>query len=205
MTVANEVQKRIEEYLDTLRARLRGVKKQNAREFIEELRGHIQDRISAAGEMTPAAVEKVLAALGDPNELANEFRTNALPDETEEHTKSPIRILSILFRWASFNFTGLFMLVGALAAYLVGGLLLIGATLKPFNPHTVGLWAFHDETGDLNLSLRLGTADPPAGAHELLGWWIVPIGLLAAVGLVFTTSRLTRWSARKIKRSNVFA
>jgi len=66
------------------------------------------------------------------------------------------------------------------------------------------LWAFHDATGDLTLSFRLGLANPPAGAHELLGWWIVPMGVLAAVGLVLSTSRLALWSARRLGRSAVF-
>ena len=106
MTLINEAEKRIEDYLDALRARLRGVKEEDVQEFIEELRCHIQDKSSAAGEMMPSAVEKVLTALGNPKELANEFRTNALLSKTEE-IKSPIRILSILFRWAGFSVAGL--------------------------------------------------------------------------------------------------
>jgi len=67
----------------------------------------------------------------------------------------------------------------------------------------VGLWAFHDATGDLNLSFRLGSADPPAGAHELLGWWIVPLGVLAALVLILSTSRLAQWCVRKFRASTL--
>jgi|SRR5215831_10601892 len=204
MILSNEAQKSVEEYLSTLRARLRGVKEQDAQDFVEELRSHIQDKISTAGEMTPSAVERVLTALGNPEELASEFKTNTLLTKTEG-IKSPARVLSILLHWASFSVTGLFTLAGAIAGYFVGGVLFVCALLKPFHPHTAGLWAFRDETGDLNLSFRLGAASPPAAAHELLGWWIVPIGLLAALVLVLATSQLALWSARKFKRSNVLA
>ena len=204
MTFADNAQKRIEEYLGTLRAQLRGLKEQDAQEFVEELRSHIQDKISAAGEMTPAVVEKVLTALGNPDELANEFRTNVLLARTE-NSRSPIRILPILFRWARFSAAGLFVLLGAIGGYFGGGVLFICAMLKPFHPHTVGLWAFHDQSGDLNLSFRLGSVNPPAGAHELLGWWVVPIGVLVALGLLLSTSRLALWCARKFRRSSVFA
>lgn len=204
MTLADNAQQRIEEYLNTLRARLRGVSEQDAQEFVEELRSHIQDKISGAGEMTPAVVEKVLMALGDPAELANEFRTNVLLTCAAD-SRSPIRILPLLFRWASFSGTGLFVLLVAIGGYFVGGVLFVCAMSKPFHPHTAGLWAFHDATGDLNLSFRLGSAIPPAGAHELLGWWIVPIGVLVALGLVLSTSRLAQWCARKFRGSNVIA
>jgi hypothetical protein len=204
MTLADNAHTRIDEYLDTLRARLCGVNEQDAWEFVEELRSHIHDKISAAGEMTPAVVERVLTALGNPEELASEFRTNVLLTGAV-NSRSPIQILPILFRWASFSVTGLFVLLGAIGGYFVGGVLFICAMLKPFHPHTAGLWAFHDETGDLNLSFRLGSANPPAGAHELLGWWIVPIGVLVALGLVLSTSRLAQWCARKVRGSNVIA
>ena len=87
--------------------------------------------------MTPAVVEKVLTALGNPEELASEFRTNALLTEAQD-SRSPIRILPVLFRWARFSVTGLFVLLGAIGGYFVGGVLFICAMLKPFHPHTAG-------------------------------------------------------------------
>jgi hypothetical protein len=202
MTIANDPQKRIEEYLDTFRAHLRGVKEEDVQEFVEELRSHIQEKTSVTGETTTSGVDKVLAALGNPVVLACEYRTTALITKAAA-SGSPMRILEILFRWASYSVAGLFVLVGATGGYLLGGVLFICAMLKPFHPQTVGLWAFHDETGDLTLSFRLGSASPPAGAHELLGWWIVPIGLLVAFGLVLLTSRLALWCASRFRRSNV--
>jgi hypothetical protein len=202
MSLPGDAQKRIEQYLDTVRAGLHGAGEQDSQEFLEELRGHVQEKLSAR-EMTPLAVEKVLAELGDPRELAGEYKTNALLARIEG-SRSPLRILPILIRWAGLSITGVFVLLGAISGYLFGGVLFACALLKPFHPHTAGLWAFHDATGDLTLSFRLGLANPPTGAHELLGWWIVPMGVLAAVGLVLSTSHLALWSARKLGRSAVF-
>jgi hypothetical protein len=50
--------------------------------------------------------------------------------------------------------------------------------LKPFHPQTAGLWLLHDATGDSEFSFRA----VPAG-RDLLGWWIVPLGLLAGCAL----------------------
>ena len=39
------------------------------------------------------------------------------------------------------------------------------------------------------ISLRLGFGSAPPGGRELLGWWIVPIGLVVGCGLVMLTTR----------------
>lgn len=202
MTGGNVAQKRIEKYLDTVHACLRGLKEADVHEFVEELRSHIYEKTSTAGEMTADGLENVLTALGNPEELAREHKANALLTKAVA-SGSPLRILEALFRWASFSVAGLFVLVGATGGYLLGGVLFICAVLKPFHPQTVGLWVLQDETGDLALSFRLGAASPPAGAHELMGWWIVPIGLLVTFGLVMTTSRLALWCSRRFRRSSV--
>jgi uncharacterized membrane protein len=203
MSVENVTQKRIEQYLDAVQAFLRGVKEQDVQEFVKELRSHIQEKTSTLGETKDGGLETVLMALGDPKELANEYKANALITKVKA-SESPVRILEALFRWAGFSVTGLFVLVGAIAGYFFGGVLLLCAGLKLFHPQTVGLWALHDGTGDLVLSFRLGSTSAPAGAHELLGWWILPIGLLVAFGLVVSTSHLALWCAKRFRRLNVF-
>jgi len=196
-----QAQPQIENYLSTLRSHLRGVSEPYAQEFLAELRSHIYDKISD-GETSPASVDEVLTALGSPKELAREFSASVVLDAANE-SKSSLRMLLLLFRWASLSVAGLFVFLGAIAGYFVGGVLLLCAAMKPLHPHAVGLWAFHDATGDLNLSFRLGSADPPAGAHELLGWWIVPLGVLAALVLILSTSRLAQWCVRKFRASTL--
>ena len=78
MTITGDVQQKIDAYLDTLRRQLRGLDEPAVREIVAELRSHVTDKIAAGGTPTPAAVDAALAALGSPQELANEYLTDNL-------------------------------------------------------------------------------------------------------------------------------
>jgi hypothetical protein len=88
-------------------------------------------------------------------------------------------------------------LLGAIAGYGFGVLFLLCAVLKPFHPGTAGLWLIADAAGDVVISLRMGFGSAPAGGRELLGWWIVPLGLAAGCALVTLTTRLSLWFAER--------
>jgi len=201
MTASNEeVQRTIEGYLEQLRRRLRPLSGEHRREIVEELRGHIEDKLAAGGS-TASSVEATLAALGTPEELASQYVTYELMARAEV-TRSPLHILESLFRWGTLSFVGFFVLIAVLTGYFVGAALFLSAVLKPFHPHSAGLWAFVDGAGSAVVSLRLGFGDPPAGGHELLGWWIVPIGLLTGWGLVTLTTRLAVWCTQQYRRAH---
>jgi hypothetical protein len=72
------------------------------REIVEELRGHIQEKTEAAGEIKMATVDAVLAALGSPEELASQYVTDDLLARAEV-SRSPWRTLEGLFHWASLS------------------------------------------------------------------------------------------------------
>jgi hypothetical protein len=201
MTMPGDGDQRIDAYLGRLRVRLLGVNEQEVREIIEELRSHILDKVAAGGEATAARVDAALATLGNPEELANEYMTDNLLARAEA-SRSPVRILESLFRWASLSVAGFFVLVGSLMGYFLGTVFLLVAALKPFHPQTAGLWVFGDSARDPELSLRLGFGSVPAAGKEVLGWWIVPIGLLAGCALVLLTTRFALWCARQYRRSH---
>lgn len=198
--MASEAQLRIEAYLGKLRQGLRGMKDEDAREIVEELRSHIADKARASGEMTVEGVESVLTALGDPDWLASQYTNDDVLSRTEV-SRSPVRTLDSLFRWASLSVAGFFVLAGSLVGYFLGALFILWALLKPFHPHTAGLWVSHDSRGDLWISLGLGFGSAPAGAKDVLGWWIVPLGLLVGCGLVMLTTRFAAWCARQYRRT----
>jgi hypothetical protein len=54
---------------------------------------------------------------------------------------------------------------------------------------------------DYEISLRMGFGAAPVGGKELLGWWLVPIGLLVGLGLFFLTARFGLWSIRRLRRA----
>ena len=202
MTMAGDARQKVEAYLGRLRQLLRGMNSEDAREIIEELRSHLMDKVAASGEATDAGVDAALAALGSPEELAKEYMTQNLLARAEA-SRSPVRILESLFRWASLSAAGFFVLVGSMTGYFLGTVFLLVAALKPFHPQTAGLWLLRDSTGDPEISIRLGFGTVPAEGRDVLGWWIVPIGLLAGCAVLMLTTRFALWCARQYRRSHL--
>jgi len=200
MNTANDTQQKIEAYLSRLRRNLRGLPAAEVEEIIRELRSHILDRLSAEGEPNAASVDASLTRLGSTEELADAYVTDSVLAQVEV-SRSPWRVLSALFRWASLSVAGFVVLLGCIVGYVLGAALFLCAIFKPFHPHTAGLWMISDSSGDWELSIRMGFGGIPANGHELLGWWMVPAGLILGVGLVLLTTRLVLWSARKYRQS----
>src|SRR5271155_2613768 len=202
-SLTDEAQQKIDAYLAMLRKRLRGMDEKDVREIIEELRSHILDRASVNGEeVTATGVGATLGALGSPEQLAGEYLTDNLLAMAEV-TRSPVRILEILFRWASLSVAGFFVLLGSIVGYFLGAAFILCALLNPVPPQTAGLWILAAGTDHPTISLRLGFGDAPPGGRELLGWWIVPIGLVMGCGLVMLTTRFGLWCVRQYRRSRI--
>jgi uncharacterized membrane protein len=200
--MTSDSEQKIDAYLAHLRAQLRGLNPETVREIVEELHSHILDRAAAGGEVSVAGVDAALAALGSPEDLARDYITDAMLARADA-TRSPIWVIDSLFRWASLSLAGFVVLVGSVIGYFIGGVFLLLAVLKPFHPHTAGLWVWRDSTGGLVTSLRLGFASAPEGAREILGWWIVPLGLIVGCALVTLTTHFALWCARQYRRSRL--
>lgn len=196
-------QKKIEAYLSRLRQCLRGLNDEEAREIIEELRSHIIEKSAADGQITVDAVDAALAGLGDPEELASQYTMDNLLAQAEV-SRSPFRILKSLLHWASLSIAGFFALLGSILGYFFGAVFMLVAGLKLFHPHTAGLWAIPNSSGDVELSFRLGFGSAPAGGKDLLGWWIVPIGWIAGGALVMLTTYFAIWCVRQYRRALVW-
>jgi hypothetical protein len=195
---------RVEAYLDRLRMALAGLSRDATSEILEELRGHILEKAALNGdncEVTPATIEDVVATLGSPEELAAQYLADDLL-ERAANSRSPLLFLRGLLRWASLSAGGVFVLLGCLVGYFLGGAFMLCAMLKPLHPQTAGLWRLADGTN--SYSLRLGFGGVPAGT-ELLGWWIVPLGLLIGGGLCFLTTQFALWCARLYRRSHALS
>ena len=198
--MSGDAQQRIEAYLGTLRQRLRGMNDEDAREIVEELRSHIRDKAAASGQMTAAGVDAALAGLGSPEDLASQFMTDDLLARAEV-SRSPVRILESLFRWASLSVAGFLVLLAAIMGYFFGVVFILVAALKPFHSQTAGLWVLPNGAGDHEISVRLGFGSAPVSGRELLGWWIVPLGLGVGCALVMLTTRFAIWCARQHRKS----
>lgn len=190
MSVSAGAQQAIDSYLKTLRKRLRGIAEEDARDIVEEIRSHILDK-TAGGDV----VEAVLAKLGSPEDLATQYVTDQLLTRAQA-SRSPALMLYSFVRWAMISVAGFWILQLSLLGYGLGGSLLLCALLKPIHPATAGLWRIPD--GDA-LSLRLGFGSAPTGGQELLGWWMVPLGLIFGFALIFITFRLGVWFIRTFR------
>jgi hypothetical protein len=196
---AQSAQNKIDKYLQDLSAALRSLPRDQARDIVEELRSHIVDKTASTGDLTPEAVDSVLAGLGNPEDLASQYVTDDLQMRALA-SRSPLLILRSLFRWASLSFAGFWVLMTAIVGYFLAVSLVACALLKPIHPLTAGLWKIPHEA-DYEISLRLGFGSVPPGGSELLGIWIVPIGLVGGIGLFLLTTHLGLWSIRQLRRA----
>lgn len=197
-TESEQAQKKIDNYLVCLGSRLRGLSSETSREIIEEMRSHIADKVTINGELIPKKVDAALAALGSPTELAREYTTDDLLLRVEA-TRSPLRIIDSLFRWATFSGIGFLVLIGSSLGYFAGCALIVCAALRPFHAYAAGLWRLPDG----EFSLRMGFGIAPTGGRDVLGWWIVPLGLIVGCGLLTLTTRFALWCAREYLTSRL--
>jgi len=201
MTIPNEAQQKIDAYIGRLSSRLRAVDQQNVRDIVQEIRSHILDKAAPSGQLAPAEVDAVLAGLGPPEELANQYLTENLLARAEV-SRSPLSILRSLFRWASLSVAGFSVFLGALVGYTLGSAFFLCALLKPLHPRTAGLWLIPQGPDDFELSLRLGFGNAPPGGRELLGWWMLVVGIVGGCGLVMLTTQFVLWCVRRHRRSH---
>src|SRR5437879_4550022 len=73
------------------------------------------------------------------------------------------------------------------------------AAVKPFAWRRAGLWRL--PAGPDNYSWTLGLTDNPHRGQELLGGWIIPIGLAAGLLLGWLTWRFGIFSVRRMRRA----
>jgi hypothetical protein len=188
----------IERYLARLRRRLREIPEPDARDILDEIRSHLLDRAAASGAVTADAVARAIDALGPPEDLASAYLLDDLVTRARL-SRSPWLILRGLFWWASLSLAGIAALAVSLVGYVAAGAFALCALLKPIHPDTAGLWLLPDPDATV-LSLRLGFGTPPAGSRELLGWWIVPLGVLLAIATAVITVRLGLACMRRLAR-----
>lgn len=191
-----ETEKTIDTYLAGLRKQLRELMEEDATDIVEEIRAHILDKTS--GDSSPDQVSATLAALGTPEELASRYRTEELLRRAQL-THSPLVSLRSLLHWATLSFTGILVFAVSVVGYAVGGGLVIFAMLKAAFPRATGLWKTIYPDGGWGLGLSFSNGAPPQG-KELLGWWVLPIGLLLGTVLLLLTFRFGTWSIRKFWR-----
>ena len=150
---------------------------------------------SIGGEVSNADLAEALRRLGAPRELAALYLTDRML-ERAQRSWSPRLLLNGVIRLAARSTAGVFVLLGLVVGYIIATSFFLAAILKPFAPTRVGLWRLAG--GELSLRLGFGSSVP---GDELLGWWIIPIGLAAAGGGVWIATWLVHEAIRRARRS----
>jgi len=180
----------LERYLMQVRAALRGLPEPEIDDILRELRSHI---VESAGDGTELAA--ALGALGNPLDLANTYRADNQMAQAE-CTCSPLVILQGL-RHASRSRLGCFAVTALYCfAYTFVVILVSAAVIKLFAPAHTGV--FYTPGNLLSFQL-IGDGSPPPGANELLGWWLVPIGLVAGLSLRYPIDWVAQWWIRRYR------
>jgi uncharacterized membrane protein len=154
-------------------------------EIVCEIGAHVRDSAEESG----ASTESVLARLGPAEELAAQYRDGLLIRRASRSI-SPVLLLRASVRLATKGFFGVLVFLLGLFGYVTGADLVLTALVKPFLPEHTGLWL----DGNSNfVSAGIQFPGPGSSAHEVLGYWFIPLALtIGSLSLLATT-----WTIRR--------
>jgi len=189
---------KLELYLKQVRSGLRNLPEPQVADILQELRSHVLERAQSDGVLSAPATDAALQSLGSPQEVASLYVAENFMARAES-SRTPWMVLRGVFVWAMLSLKGFLVFAVCLIGYAFGAAFFIAALAKPFNPHAVGLWM----TGPDSYSLALGMTDSPRHGHELLGWFLIPIGCSLGGGTILLTTHFGLWCIRRFRRARV--
>jgi uncharacterized membrane protein len=187
MNHSPRLQQKIDSYLMQLRRSLGELPPEEVSEILQEIRGHILERAESSGELTEERLVAILKALGKPEEIAPLYQAEAAVARARA-SLSPTVVLRGALRWAMVSVRGFLLFVLGLIGYGISLGLIVGAIGKIIAPDKFGAWV-----GPGNFTI--GTNDNPAN-HEVLGWWLIPVGLALGTVFLVATTRVLRWALK---------
>ena len=169
-------------YMRTLASRLGRLHKADVEEVMREIEGHIRDVVEQALARGEAIdVTALLHGFGPPETLAAQYvahiRTGAPPPAG----------FGVIQRVKQTATRGLYYSMGAFGFSIALALLLL-ALAKLLQPSLVGAWSAN---GGQSIAITW-SGSPYPQANELLGYWLVPMALLASVWCAELTRRVLR-------------
>jgi hypothetical protein len=160
--------------------------------ILQEIGGHLAERAEAG----PQTLHATIVQLGTPRSLARSFIDDAALSDALSTGKALHILWAILSRagrslaWVSLGTVGVLL-------YLFAAAFLIMAVLKPVMPERVGMWANSYGDGVINFGVMGG---PIQRGPELLGWWIIPISLAAAIAFWLAAGWVLKRGGRLLLR-----
>jgi uncharacterized membrane protein len=194
MNQTEKLQQKIDAYLMQLRRSLGELPPEEVTEILQEIRGHILERTEASGELTDERLVAILKALGSPDQIAPLYQADSVMARARG-SFSPRVVMRGIHRWSTLSAWGLALFILGIVGYATGFALVLSGVLKIFLPSQIGAWVGpHD-------IFNIGANNDPT-ARDVLGWWLVPVGVVGGSILVIATTRALRWTLRfaKIRR-----
>jgi uncharacterized membrane protein len=202
MRLSETGESRIRGYLFVLERSLRSFLPADvAVDAVREVESHIRERVEQIEQNGDerATVERVLDELGPPLRVAQAYSTEMTLDEAVT-TGRFVPMLRALWHLATTSIYGFLWLMLVLVGWTAGLSFLIMAVLKPIFPNNVGFITVPSSgpaaarlgfvTGEFH-SFGVSFGLPP-GAHVYGGYWIIPVCLLAGLGILVLTQRASR-------------
>lgn len=189
MTILDQpLQTRVDSYLMRLRRSLGELPPEEVSEILREIRSHILDRAEASGDMTDEKLAAILKELGQPEDIGPLYQADAMVARARS-SFSPSLILRTTARWATMSIAGLISFILGLFGYGMALALIISAILKPIMPDRIGAWVS-------NSGFTIGVQDHAVRSVDVLGWWMIPVGLIGGAIFLIGTTRFLRWMLR---------
>lgn len=180
--------KLIQDYLVNLERYLSRLNNIEAEEVLREIESHIYDSLEQAeanGETID--VSAMLDRFGSARQLAEQYTDHVLQGTPPPEGFSAIRTVQKGVSKGVYWGTAIF-------GYSVSITLLIIAVAKLFMPDLVGVWSASNGN-----SVVVGiTERAQQQGSELLGFWIVPIGIILGILLMLLTNNILRVLKRSL-------
>jgi hypothetical protein len=192
---SSESKKVLEDYLQRLREVLGPLPEKERDEIVLEIKGHIQERIAQSSQCVEdtEALKNALIRLGKPEEYGSEFVIDYLLSQGMERRHAGM-IFRGLLRWGCNTLVGFFYSLFFFASYLISLSFVFVGIMKPIFPEQVGF--FLKDGKAQNFGLVTGVTERQ-GMQEVLGYWIIPIGLVIGIVWFFATT----WLLKKVIRN----
>jgi uncharacterized membrane protein len=188
------LQRRIDDYLTRLRRALVDLPPEEVAGIVREIHGHIVERAESMDLVDDAALTRILGALGNAQDIGSLYQSRAMVARART-SGSPLLILMTTIRWAGMSLAGLVSCMFGVFGYVMGIGFFVTSVLKVFHPDRVGLWV-GPHRWDLSMGTLTAAEQSRDHAQEVLGWWLVPFGLIAGPLILIVTTLLLRWALR---------
>jgi hypothetical protein len=194
MTLSETGEARVRGYLYVFERSLRtSVAPAIVSDAVREVESHIRERVAETPPLPDerAALERVLAALGTPTRVARGYSLELSVDEalTTGRLTSTLRVIWLL---ATTTVGGFIAAIFLFTGYVTGASFLLLAVMQPFIPGRIGLVVVN------GMPQGFGMREGP-GVEIVGGWWVLPLCLIAGLGLLVLTHKGARAWMRWIR------